>query len=203
MRRKKKTKRRLLKLGVSTKKKKRRADGYRPSLLGVLTVLVGICIFAGIGVGLFLLNRYVNKTGSISGKRGVLELVKPPAWLNEELKEKIYAAATAHGEDLRLDEDAARSVQQNIEELVGWLDEVEVQTTGETIRIRARWRKPIALVKRGLVKFYVDGQMVVLDFVPIENLPIVKVRGLSAIMKLPAVGEVWQRQDLAAAVLVF
>ncbi|GAI00141.1 unnamed protein product, partial [marine sediment metagenome] len=106
----------------------------------------------------------------------------------------------ANGEDLKLDEDAARSVQNNLEREVAWLQNVTVRTTHDTIRIEAQWRKPIALVKRGLRKFYVDAEMVVLDFVPIPTLPIVKVKGLSLITKVPPPGTVCQRDDLAAAV---
>ncbi|MFQ6036968.1 MAG: hypothetical protein ACE5NM_14105, partial [Sedimentisphaerales bacterium] len=47
-----------------------------------------------------------------------------------------------------------------------------------------------------------DAELVVLDFVPMPNLPVVKVKGLSPITKIPPVGKVWPREDLAAAVAI-
>jgi len=161
---------------------------------------IGIGVFAAVRSGFAFLDEYVRKAVPVSEKFGSLELIDVPAWVNEPLKEKIYAAARANGEDLKLDEDAARSVQNNLEREVAWLQNVTVQTTHDTIRIEAQWRRPIALVARGLRKFYVDAEMVVLDFVPMPNLPIVKVKGLSLIRKVPQPGIVWQRDDLAAAV---
>jgi len=48
----------------------------------------------------------------------------------------------------------------------------------------------------------VDAELAVLDFVPMPHLPIVKITGLSLITKTPPPGEVWQRDDLTAAVAV-
>jgi len=161
-----------------------------------------VCLLAAIAIGFVFLNKYVKKTVPVSERIGCLELVGVPAWLNEPLKEKIYAAARANGEDLKLDEEAAVSVQQNIETLVAWLDKVKVQTTHDSIQVRALWRKPLALVKLGLRKFYVDADLVVLDFVPMPNLPIVEVKGLPVVPRIPLPGQVWRRGDLAAAVAI-
>jgi len=196
---KSKTKKISFKLGTSKRKIK---IAHSPSLKSILKVLALVCVLAAVGISLVFLAEYVKKTVPVSETIGSLELVDAPAWVNEPLKEKIYAAARAGGEDLKLDEDAAPSVQQNIEALVAWLDEVKVQTTHDSIRIEGQWRKPLALVKTGLHKFYVDADLVVLDFVPMPNLPIVQIKGLSVITRLPPPGEVWQRDDLAAAVAI-
>jgi len=207
-RKKSKTKRISFKLGASKGRKKQKASQHGPSLTGVLKVFGVVCVLGAIGIGVFaavrtgfaFLDKYMRKAVPVSEKFGSLELVGVPAWVNDRLEEKVYAAARANGEDLKLDEDAARSVQNNLEREVAWLRNVTVQTTHDTIRIEAQWRKPIALVKRGMYKFYVDAELVVLDFVPVPNLPIVKVKGLSLITKIPQPGTVWQREDLAAAV---
>ena len=207
-RKKSKTKRISFKLGASKGKKKQKASQHRPSLTGVLKVFGVVCVLGAIGIGVFaavrtgfaFLDKYMRKVVPVSEKFGSLELVGVPAWVNDRLEEKVYAAARANGEDLKLDEDAARSVQNNLEREVAWLRNVTVQTTHDTIRIEAQWRKPIALVKRGMHKFYVDAELVVLDFVPVPSLPIVEVKGLSLITKIPQPGTVWQRDDLAAAV---
>ncbi len=205
---KSKTKRISFKLGTSKRKKKQKTGEQRPSSTGILKVLTVACVLGAIGIGVFAvvragfvsLDKYVRKAVPVSQKTLTLKLVNPPAWVTEQLAEEIYAAARAGGEDLKLDEDAARSVQNNLEREVAWLRNVTVQATHDTIRIEAQWRKPIALVKRGMHKFYVDAELVVLDFVPMPNLPIVKVKGLSLITKVPQPGTVWQRDELAAAV---
>jgi hypothetical protein len=165
-----------------------------------LTVLAIVCVFAVLGVGIVFLDKYVRKTAPVRVSIAI-ELVAVPAWVNDQLKEKVYAAAVAGGEP-KLDENTAVLVQQNIVQRVAWLAEVRVQTTHEGLRIAGRWRKPLALVKSGLRKSYLDSEQVVLDFVPMPNLPVVEVRGLSPITKMPQPGEVWQRDDLAAAVAI-
>lgn len=198
---KSRTKRVSFKLGTSKERKKRRI-APRPSLMGILKVSAAVCVLVAIVIGFIFLDRYVKRSVPVSEKTASLKLTNVPAWVNEPLKEKVYAAATAYGEDLRLDENVARAVQQNIEALVAWLDEVNVQTTHDSICIEGRWRRPLGLVKRGLQSFYVDHELVVLDFVPIPNLPIVKIKGLSIVTKVPLPGQVWQKDDLAAAVTI-
>lgn len=196
---KSKTKRFLFTFGKSKGRKKPRTAG-RLNWVGILKTLALIVLFVGIGIGLVFLKGYVKRVTAVSERIGLLELENPPYWLNEVLKDKLYNAAIAYGEDLRLDEEAALSVQQNIETLFVWVDEVEVQTTHDSILIKAQWRKPLALVEQGSQSCYVDAELVVLDFVPMPNLPIVKVNGLSDIKKLPLAGDIWYRDDLAAAV---
>lgn len=198
---KSKARRTSFKLGTS-KRKKERKTAYGPILMRILKVLAVACAVAGVGIGLILLDKYVRKTVPVSKRTATLKLVDVPGWVNAALREKIYAAAKGDGEELRLDEDAARSVQLNVEKRVAWLDDVQVQVTHDGLHIGGRWRKPIALVKLGLQRYYVDADMVVLDFVQISNLPIVNVKGLALPTKLPLRGEVWQRDDLAAAVAV-
>ncbi len=166
--------------------------------MSILKVLVVVALFAGVGIGFVYLEKYVPKPD----QAGRLELIDPPSWLNDELKAKIFNEACYDGEDLALDEDAAQTVQRNIEARVAWLDDVRVQTGHDSFHIYARWRKPLALVKSGLHKFYVDAELVVLDFVPMPELPIVKVEGLSVVTKRPPAGGVWRQEDLAAAVAV-
>ncbi len=186
---------------LGTSKKKHLRIPYWLSLAGILKVLLLVCIVAAVGIGLVLLDKYIKST-STSQSSLILELADVPAWVNEPLKEKVYAAATAAGANLKLDEKAAKSVQQNIESRVAWLKEVEVQAISNRLLIKAKWRKPLALVKQGLHSFYIDNELVMLDFVPMTNLPIVKIQGLSVVTKLPRLGQIWQKDDLTAAVAV-
>ena len=198
---KSKAKRISFKLGTS-KGKKQLKIAYWPGLMGIFKVFAAIFILVAIGIGFVSLNKYVKKAVPVSQMTAMLELVDVPVWVNEPLKEKIYRAAIAYGEDLKLDEDAAKSVQQNIEALVAWMDDVKVRTTNDRLIIEGRWRRPLALVENGPRSFYVDDELVVLDFVPMPNLPIVNVKGLSTAADVPPPGEVWPLDDLAAAIII-
>lgn len=127
-------------------------------------------------------------------------MVDVPDWVTEPLKEKIYAAARANDEDLSIDENTASLVHRNIETSVAWVQQVKVQVTHDAIRVSGHWRKPLALVRQGSESFYIDEELVVMDFVPMPNLPIVKVEGFSSAEKLPSPGDTWRGGDLAAAV---
>lgn len=197
---KSKTQRISFKLSSFRRKKKSGASGSL-SLMGVLKVLGVICVLAAVGAGFVFLHKYAKRAVPVSAKMGPLELTNPPAWLTQPLLEKIYAAATANGEDLKLDEDAARSIQDNLEREVAWLHNITVQTTHKNFLVKADYRKPIALVKSGLHKFYVDDQLVVLDFLPMPDLLIVRVEGVP-VVTMPPAGQAFERDDLVAAVEV-
>jgi len=197
---KRRTKKISFKLSRLKRKKKPKTDG-RSSLIGFLKMLGVLCALAAVGAGFVFLGKYVKETVPVSSKIGPVELVDPPAWINQPLLERIYAAATAGGQELNLDEDAARSIQNNLERELAWLHNVRVQTTHENILVKADYRKPIALVKSGLQKFYVDDELVVLDFLPMPSLPIVRVEGIP-VVTMPPVGKASERDDLAAAVQV-
>ena len=174
----------------------------------ILKVLAVVCVLCGIVIGLISLEKYVKETIPVRQGAGELVLADVPIWVSDELKEKVYTIATADGSSLGLD-DAALSVQRNIEELMPWLDgeeindyEVKVRATHNILRVEARWRKPVALVKSGLIKFYVDAEKVVLDYMEMPDLPIVEIKGLPLVTKIPPLGEVWERDDLAAAIMI-
>ena len=188
-----KTKRISFKLGAPKRKKQ---QTYRPSLTNVLKVLAIVCIFAAAGVSLYFAERYV-KSAKPAGT-GPLELANAPEWASSELKAKIRNGAG--GKIFQLDENAAQMVAENLASIV-WLHNVKVQTTHDRLLIEALWRKPIATVKSGTQNFYVDADMVVLDFIPMPNLPLVKIEGLSA-TRLPPPGEIWKSDELAAAVTI-
>jgi len=170
-----------------------------PSVFGILKVFTAVCTLIAVGVGFVFLEKY---TIPLSKKTGHLKLLNPPAWVNESLKEKICIAAKTYDKDLKLDENAAMVIQRNIETLVPWMDQVKVQVTHDSIHINGRWRKPLALVESGRNKFYVDASLVVLDYLPMPNLPIINVKGLSVIAKTPSPGKSCRQDDLAAAVTV-
>jgi hypothetical protein len=178
---------------LRTKKAKEARRG-----LGVLfKALAMVGVLGAILVGLVFLNQYVVKRSETAAEPGVLKLVDAPVWVNDALKKKIYAAAQAGGEDFKIDEQVAETVQQNITAFDPWLEDVTVQATHDSLLISGRWRKPLGLVEVGQ-KYYVDANCVVLDYVPIESLPIVRITGL-ATERAPQPGRIWEKDDLTAA----
>ena len=201
-RKKNKPKKISFKFSGLTKRRKKRVSWFGPSLITILKVLVVVCILCGIVIGLVSLEKYVKETIPVQQGSGELVLADVPLWVSDELKEKIYTIATAKGVNVALDDEAVSSMQRNIEEMIPWLDEVKVKAPHNILRVEARWRKPIALVKSGTIKFYVDAEQVVLDYMEMPDLPIVEIKGLPPVAKIPPLGEVWQRDDLAAAVMI-
>lgn len=200
-RKKDKTKRISFRFGIPKSGQQRRG-GYRPNPMSVLKVTIAVCIIAAAGAGFIFLDKYVKKNVYLARKTLSVELADVPEWVNEQLKEKIYVAVRTYDKELKSDEDTARRVQQDIESQAAWLAEVKVQTTGDSIVIKGRWRKPLALVKSGFKSFYLDADMVVLDYVPMPNLPIVRIKDFSVITKPPLPGKIWQRDDVSAAVVI-
>lgn len=159
-----------------------------------------VFILGSIAVGLTYLDKYRKETNPPSQAEALLELANVPTWVNTELQIKVLQAARGNGQDLRIDENAAASVHQNINSQVAWLDDIKVQTTHNSLRIEGRWRKPVGLIKAGRRSFYVDAEQVVLDFVQMPNLSIVEITGLPSVKKMPPLGQVCPGDDLAAAI---
>ena len=188
--------------GGSKKRKRQQASWFGPSLIIILRILAVLCVISGIVIGLMYLEKYVKETTPVAtGGTIDLELAGVPLWASDELKEKVHAAAIEKSSN-GPGEDMALSVQHNLEQLIPWLDDIKVRSTHDRLRVECRWRKPIGMIKFGLLKFYVDAERIVLDYVPLPELPIVEIKGLPPITKTPPLGEVWQRKDLAAAVTI-
>jgi len=194
----------LFGLGAGPVRRKRKPGLFarRITRVSIITAVIFalICVFAAVGAGFMFLEEYVKNTSPLSRKIGSLELLGVPAWVNNELEKKICTAARAGAQDLRLTEDTARFVQNNLVRNVAWLDKVRVRTTHNSIRIRALWRKPLAVAQSGSRRFYVDKDLVVLDFVPVAGLAVVRVTGISGSATAPPAGRVWRKDDLAAAI---
>jgi len=166
-----------------------------------LNMLIILAVVATVIMVFVLMDRYVQTRAFILGHGTALELVDVPPWVNRTLKKKIYNAALALGNDFKLDETAARNLQENIASQVAWLENPQVQVTHNAFRVRGKWRKPLGLIKAGTnKKFYVDADSVVLDFVPVAKLPVVTIRGTKTPASAPEPGETLEQEDLAAAV---
>ncbi len=160
----------------------------------VIFVLVGIC------VGFWFLDRYRRQIQPTEEALAALKLVDPPSWVNEELKRKIALAALPNRASLKLDENSAAVVEERLRSLA-WLTNVVVETTARGILISADYRQPVVTVDmpQGQGKYYLSGEMVVMDYLPMDGLPIVRLDGIENATP-PAVGQTWRRDDISAAI---
>jgi hypothetical protein len=160
----------------------------------IVKVAALICLLAGIGVFLRYAEGVVRSANA--GETGSLILVEVPSWVSWDLKLRV--AEVAGGSRFPIGDDTAEVVTRNLASMA-WLDDVKVQVTYDAVRVKARWRKPVALLHKDSIQFYVDGDLVVLDYIAMPHLPIVEVKGV-AVEQPPKPGERFDRGDLAAAV---
>ena len=168
-----------------------------------LNILIILAAVATLIMVFVLMDRYVRTKVFTIGRGTAVELVDVSPWVNSTLKKKVYDAALALGDDFNLDENAARSLQENIVSQVAWLKNPQVQITHNAFRVRGIWRKPLGLIKTGAdTKFYVDADAVVLDFVPVNKVPIVTIRGIKKPASALEPGEILEQEDVAAALAI-
>ena len=177
-------------------KGKKRAATRSWNWLGALKVAVVICFLAGSGVFLRYAEGYMKSTAP--AEEGSLILVGVPEWVDWDLKSRV--AAVAGGTRFPLQDDTAAVVARNLAPM-SWLDDVRIQVTHDAVRVKAEWRKPVALieVREDSSRIYVDENLVVLDYMPMSHLPIVEITGMD-LRVVPLPGQVFDQNDLAAAV---
>jgi hypothetical protein len=162
--------------------------------VALVKVAAVVGLLAGTGAFLRFAEGYV--VSETADREGSLVLVDVPRWVNWDLKARVVAVAG--GARFPVWEETAEVVARNLTPMA-WLDDVGVQVTHDEVRVKARWRRPLALIDRGSARFYVDADLVVLDYMPMAHLPIVEVKGLALGLN-PSPGQVFDRDDLAAAV---
>jgi len=181
------------------KRKKRTKTHLAPSLVPVLKLLAAVVVIAAAVIGLLTIEKRLTESPQ---QAAYIELIGVPEWASEQLQQRVSDAALANGQDLRLDEDAAVAIQNNIASLVPWLAEPKVHVTHNSIQIRGRWRTPLAIVSHRQKEFYISSDLVVLDYVPIPELHFVRLTGLKPPTGNPKPGDTWQGDDLAAALVI-
>ncbi len=179
----------------------RGSDGEGSKATSVVKIFAVATTVAFVGGGFLFVHRHFKQSNPVIHSYGDLILVGPPPWLNEELKEKIGYAATADGEDLRLDEDAAVTIRNNLRKHLVWLADPKVRVNPDSIEISGRWRKPLAQIEVNDTLFYIDAESVVLDYVAVPALPIIEIAGVR-LTGAPAIGEKLASPDIAAAMAI-
>ncbi len=176
--------------------KKQRSVAVRTTII----IFAFIAVFVAVGVGFVFLDRYVKGNLKLNEKTVPIQLVDFPDWAGGEFKQKIISTAGKSPDDFRPTEDAAMKIGENLATLP-WLYDVKVQLTNQAIIVNAKYRKPVGLIKDHDQQFYVDSELVVLDYVPVSKLPIVEITGVPGhLLTWRNVGTRWQREDVAAAV---
>lgn len=168
--------------------------GRKWNWVGMLKVAAVIGLLVATGFFLRYAEGFVRAANA--GEEGSLILVDVPTWVNWDLKARV--AAMAGGSKFLIRDETADVVARNLAPMA-WLDDVSVQVTHDAVRVKARWRKPVALIQKGPSKYYVDSDLVVLDHMAMPQLPIVVIKGMTAGLS-PTPGERFDRDDLAAAV---
>ena len=192
-RKKKKPAKQWFSFGSKSAGKKKTQTG---PVRGVFLILFSaLCIAAAIAAVLVLLDRY-NKRTFLSDKTGPIELLGKPGWFNVELVQRVYDAAG--GNEFSLNETVARAVAENLE-LLPWLYDIKAQTTSSTVAVSAKYRRPVGLIRRSRTTYYIDGNAVVLQYLPIEDLTVVEIKGFSA-RSIPPAGDTMAGDDIAAAI---
>ncbi len=177
------------------RRKKLNLDWLGPGLWRISKILVPVCFFIILGLFLYRLDRnYIKPDTSHQSVQLVLKDV--PAWVSQELKDKIVEGAG--GPVFQLSENVASIVAENLKS-VAWLYNVSVQTTSDSIQVYAGYRMPVAMIKSGQTQFYVDANQVVLDYVPLSKLLLVEIKGISLNSETPHYGHVWKSGELSAA----
>ena len=163
-------------------------------------IFIVLVILAATGIGLVFLEKYVNSNSATTESLGRLEFPGQPYWVNRELRDKIVAAAAPSLDNLILNESTARIIAENLLKVV-WLDDIKVRVTNEAIQVGARYRRPLARIKVSGKNYYLDDEFVLLDYVPINELTIVEIKGArSGYITRPMIGSSYRRDDIAAAV---
>jgi hypothetical protein len=162
----------------------------------IMKVVGVIAFLAASGAFLRYAEAYVKTISP--AREGSLMLVGVPGWVKGDLRARV--AEIAGGTRFPLTEETAAVVARNLAPMA-WLDDVDVQVTHDSVLVKARWRKPVALiaVPEDRSRIYVDTDLVVLDYMPMPHLPIVELKGVS-LNWVPLPGQVFDQQDVAAGV---
>ncbi len=191
------------------KKKSDRAKSARNSkageglsaLMSAMKIFVVVTTIGAAAVGFAWLSQHVPQSNRDEDGIASLILIDPPIWLNDDLKTKIAYAAITDGENLAIDRDAAASVQTNLAENFVWLAQPRVRVTSETVEVRGKWRRPLALIRINDTSFYLDTKSVLLDHVEVPALAIVEIKGF-ANTQTPTLGQKLDDPDIAAAMAI-
>jgi len=185
-----------------TKAQVRAAKEANRTRIWVFSAIFGVAfVAAAVCVGFFYLEKYVKRVSPVALRTGQLEFPhdNAPDWFNEELAGLIRE--TAGGKIFELNEMSAEAVGRKLSELE-WFDDLKVQTTKDSLRVTAKYRKPVATMKIGSKKYCIavkdepSEPLVFMQHLNISKLSIVEISGST----LRSTEDISVQEDVKAAV---
>lgn len=188
---------------AARKKKTRTKKKKQPNPLSLripwkvlLFTFLTVAFAAAATVGFYYLERYVKNTARISQRTGPLEIMTPPAWINNALLERT--ARQAGAKTFALNEQTACTVADNMAQFA-WMKDTRVRVTDKTVQLFGEYRMPVVMVETAGQQYYISADMTVMDFVPLDTVTTVEVRGFTYHGR-PALGSQWLDEDMELAV---
>lgn len=161
------------------------------------TILAAVAVVAVVSVAMGALDAVEDYIRTrIMGGTVPLVFDDLPAWVDDGLRNQVTLAAGGH--DFPVNERTAGQVAQNLK-AVAWIDGPSVRVTYAAVHVRGRWRRPVALIESEINAFYVDANLVALDYTPLTRLTFVTVRGVR-LSGLPVPGQVVAGTEVKTAV---
>jgi hypothetical protein len=165
---------------------------------------------AGLVVGFFYMEKYVNAQQVDKPKYGKLEFVNIPAWAHSEAMIKRLTEV-AGKEPFELKAGMAKTVYEKLSPLDWLLYDIQIRTTTQNVMVYAKYRQPQAIIKSSkgqpfhvaLIEpddplFNADKALVVLEAVEVEKLPMPEITGVVE-KEIPSLGKKWRAPDVLAA----
>jgi len=182
-----------------TTRRKRSAANLSSPLHSIKTALIILCtifFFSGIVVGFYYLDKYVTAHNAHMGKTVPVQILNKPEWYNDALDTRIYSVLGASR--FTLQPDIARRIADKLTAFA-WLNNIKVTLKPDCIAVKADFRKPLAKVNTPQGPFYVDENLIVLDYLPVSTLPIITITGFAS-RSIPSPGRKWFAEDITAAI---
>jgi hypothetical protein len=175
--------------------KKQRSAAVRATVI----IFAFIIVFVAIGTGFIFLDRFVRNNMNLDEKEVPVKFIDFPDWGGVELEGKIKTAGKSQN-GFKLTEDAAMRLGENLASLA-WLSDIKVQAGRDVINVSAKYRKPVGMIRDHSQQFYIDSELVILDYIPISRLSIPEITGVPGyLLTWRNIGTKWARDDVAAAV---
>ena len=188
-----------------TKAQIRAAKEANLTRIRIFSAIFGIVLAAAVVcVGFFYLEKYVKRVSPVAQGTGPLEFPHDnvPEWFNEELAGLIRQ--TAGGKIFELNEMSAQAVGEKLE-ILAWLEDLQVQTTKDSLRVTAKYRKPVAMIKLRGKKYCIavadepeipKKTLVLMRYLNIPKLPVVEITNST----LSSTADIDVQEDVRAAI---
>ncbi len=196
--------------GFFSKKKKtgRKSKKNQPTISAGVKVTLGIMavtiIAAGGALGLFYMDHFVKYQQQPLSINTEFSVRNPTdAWLQQEQAwvDMVYSVA---GEvDNLPTEDIAKTVQQRLTQ-ISWLYDIVVELDPQPdnclkVNITAGVRRPVAIIEVRRQKYYLDHQMFVFEYKPLDFLKTPEITGFSLNSK-PTLQNTLNAEDIEAGI---